>query len=198
MNLDLVVVGTSYGGLHALSVLLDGLPADFEPAVAIVQHRSPDSDETLARLLQDRSRLPVLEVDDKEPIESGHVYIAPPSYHLLVEGGAFALSTEAPVAFSRPSIDVLFESAAEAFGPRVAGVLLTGANADGALGLRRIKELGGFAVVQDPDTALGRAMPAAGVALAPVDAILPLERIPGFLVELAASRAATGPIRPRR
>ena len=183
-----VVVGTSYGGLQALSVLLGGLPADFEPAVVVVQHRSRDSDDTLSRLLGDRTPLPVVEVDDKDAIEAGHVFIAPPDYHLLVEGETFALSTEAPVAFSRPSIDVLFESAAEALGERVIGVLLTGANADGAAGLVRIKQRGGYAIVQDPETAVGRAMPAAGVATAVVDVVLPLERIAGHLVRIAGRR----------
>jgi two-component system chemotaxis response regulator CheB len=191
-----VVVGTSYGGLQALSVLLGGLPAGFEPAVVVVQHRSRDSDDTLSRLLGDRTPLPVVEVDDKDVIEAGHVFIAPPDYHLLIEGETFALSTEAPVAFSRPSIDVLFESAAEALGERVIGVLLTGANADGAAGLVCIKQRGGYAIVQDPETAVGRAMPAAGVATEVVDVVLPLERIAGHLVEIATRRRAG--LRPSR
>lgn len=198
MEIDLVAVGTSYGGLQALGVILERLPADFGPAIAVVQHRSSDSDDTLARILQDHSRLPVREVDDKEPISRGTVFIAPPDYHLLVEDGTFALSTEAPVAYSRPSIDVFFESAAEALGERTVGILLTGANADGAVGLRRIKECGGYAIVQDPETAAGRAMPAAGIAAGPVDAVLPLERIAEHLVALAASRSAANRNRPRK
>jgi len=197
MSPYVVVVGTSYGGLQALSMLLGGLPADFGAAMVVVQHRSRDSDETLSRLLQDRTSLPVVEVDDKDAIEPGHIFIAPPDYHLLIEGKTFALSTEAPVAFSRPSIDVLFESAAEALGDRVVGVLLTGANADGAVGLVRIKQRGGYVIVQDPETAVGRAMPAAGIAIAPVDIVLPLERIAGHLVDVVGRRAGAGP-RPSR
>ena len=198
MESDLIAIGTSFGGLQALSLLLDDLPEGFAPAVGIVQHRSRDSDETLIRLLQDHCKLPVCEVDDKEPILPGHVYVAPPDYHLLVEDATFALSMDPPVAYSRPSIDVFFESAAEALGERVIGVLLTGANSDGGLGLRRIKERGGYAIVQDPETAVGRAMPAAGIALAPVDAVLPLELIGQRLVEIAAKRHPAGAIRPRR
>jgi two-component system chemotaxis response regulator CheB len=198
MDISLVAVGTSYGGLQALGVILAGLPAEFAPAVAVVQHRSRDSDETLARLLQDHSRLAVREVDDKEPIVGGTVFIAPPDYHLLVEDGAFALSTEAPVAYSRPSIDVFFESAAEALGALAVGVLLTGANADGAAGLRKIKQHGGYAIVQDPETAVAPAMPAAGIAAGPVDAVLPLERIAEHLVALASSRRAARGNRPRK
>jgi two-component system chemotaxis response regulator CheB len=187
MSYDLVVVGTSYGGLHALGVLLEGLPADFHPAVAVVQHRSKDSDLTLVSLLSDRSIREVREAEDKEPIEPGRIYVAPPDYHLLVEDGVFGLSTEAPVTFSRPSIDVLFETAADAYRERLIGVVLTGANADGTAGLKRIKDQGGYAIVQDPATAAGRAMPAAAVAGVRADAVLPLERIAGHLVEIDRS-----------
>jgi len=190
-DLDLVAIGTSYGGLQALSVLLEGLPADFGPAIAVVQHRSRDSDETLARLLQDHSKLPVVEIDDKEPILPSHVYVAPPDYHLLVDRRTFALSVDAPVVFSRPSIDVFFESAAEALGPSVVGVLLTGANGDGAVGLQRIRSSGGYAIVQDPATAVGRAMPEAGIASGPIDEVVPLERISSRLVQLLSSKRAT-------
>ncbi len=192
MDLDLVAIGTSYGGLQALGQILSRLPADFRPPLAVVQHRSRESDETLVRLLQDRTRLRVVEVDDKEPIASGHVYIAPADYHLLVEGDAFSLSMDAPVAFSRPSIDVFFESAAEALGERVIGVLLTGANSDGAAGLQQIRARGGYAIVQDPKTAIGPAMPAAGIAAGPVDAVLPLELISDHLVGLSAKRRPAG------
>ena len=174
MSYDLVVIGTSYGGLHALSVLLEGLPEGFRPAVAVVQHRSKDSDLTLVSLLSDRCSCEVREAEDKEPIEPGRVYVAPPDYHLLVEDGVFGLSTEAPVTYSRPSIDVLFETAADAYRERLIGVVLTGANADGTAGLRRIKEHGGYTIVQDPATAAGRAMPAAAVAGVRADAVLPL------------------------
>lgn len=192
MELDLVAIGTSYGGLQALGTIIGRLPADFAPPLAVVQHRSRDSDETLVRLLQDRTRLRVVEVDDKEPIVPGHVYIAPADYHLLVEGEAFSLSMDAPVAFSRPSIDVFFESAAEALGDKVIGVLLTGANSDGAVGLQKIRARGGYAIVQDPKTAIGHAMPAAGIAAGPVDAVLPLEFISDHLVGISAKRRPAG------
>jgi two-component system chemotaxis response regulator CheB len=181
---ELIVMGTSHGGLHALSTVIGGLPGDFPLPIAVVQHRSRDSDGIMATLLTDRSKLRVREVEDKEPIEPGWVYIAPPDYHLLVDGDVFALSTEEPVAYSRPSIDVLFESAAEAYGDRLVGVVLTGANADGARGLKRIKEFGGYAVVQDPLTAESPPMPRAAIAAAPVDKVVPLEGIAPFLVQL--------------
>lgn len=188
MAYELVVIGTSYGGLQAVSTLLGGLPADFGAAIVVVQHRSKDSDETLVHLLQDHSRLPVREAEDKERIEPRTVYVAPPDYHTLVERGELALSVDAPVVFSRPSIDVLFETAAEAYGARAIGVVLTGANADGSMGLRRIQQLGGYTIVQDPSTALGRTMPQAAVAAVRVDAVLPIELIADQLVELVSRK----------
>jgi two-component system chemotaxis response regulator CheB len=181
---DLIVMGTSQGGLHALSTIVAGLPKNFRLPIAVVQHRSKDSDDVMISLLRECGSLPVREAEDKEMIESGWIYIAPPDYHLLVDGNAFALSTEAPVAYSRPSIDVLFESAAESYGERLVGVILTGANADGAKGLGRIKEFGGYAVVQDPATAESAPMPNAAIASVRVDRVLPLGRIAPFLVEL--------------
>ena len=141
---DLVVVGTSWGGLAALRTLVAALPASFRMAVTLVQHRHKDSDHVLHALLQERSPLVVCEVEDKMPLEVGHIYVAPPDYHTLVEPGHFALSTEAPVRFSRPSIDVTFTSAADAYGHRMVGIILTGANTDGANGLRRVSDLGGL------------------------------------------------------
>ena len=185
----LVAVGTSYGGLHAMSSLLEGIPAGFGAAIVFVQHRSKDSDDTLVRVLQDHSRLPAREAEDKLPIVAGHVYVAPPDYHLLVDGDTFALSTEAPVAYSRPSIDVFFESAAEAYGEHAIGVVLTGANADGAVGLRAIKLAGGYAIVQDPETAAASPMPRAAIAAGGVDEVLPLTRIPERLRQLVAPTA---------
>lgn len=186
----LVAVGASYGGLQAMSMLLDGIPAAFGAALVFVQHRSKDSDETLVNVLQEHSRLPVQEAEDKLPIRAGRVYVAPPDYHLLVDAETFALSTEAPVAYSRPSIDVFLESASEAFGDRVVGVVLTGANADGARGLLAVKQAGGYAIAQDPDTAVSPAMPRAAIAAVAVDDVLPLERIASRLLELVASRPA--------
>jgi two-component system, chemotaxis family, protein-glutamate methylesterase/glutaminase len=181
---DLVVVGTSWGGLAALRTLVGALPASFRMAVTLVQHRHKDSDHALRALLQERSPLVVCEVEDKMPLEEGHIYVAPPDYHTLIEPGHFALSTEAPVRFSRPSIDVTFMSAADAYGHRVVGVVLTGANADGANGLRRISDLGGLALIQDPDTAESRMMPAAAREAVPRARVMTLPQIAEYLVTL--------------
>jgi two-component system chemotaxis response regulator CheB len=128
----------------------------------------------------------VSDPDDKTPLEPDHVYIAPPDYHVLVEAGHLALSTEAPVQYARPSIDVLFESVADAYAERAVGIVLTGANADGASGLALIKRRGGVAIVQDPATSEKRAMPDAAIAATHADAVLPLEEIPAFLYGLCA------------
>jgi two-component system chemotaxis response regulator CheB len=183
---ELIVIGTSWGGLDAVSRLLDALPDEVHQPIVLVQHRSAESeDRGLARLLGDHTRRLVTDPDDKTPLEQDHVYIAPPDYHVLVENGHLALSTDAPVRFARPSIDVLFESAADAYGERVVGVVLTGANEDGAHGLARIKACGGVAIVQDPASSLKRAMPDAALASTPdVDAVLPLDEIPKFLYGL--------------
>ncbi len=186
----LVVIGTSWGGLHALSHIVEALPPDFRLPIVVVQHRGRDSDETMALILQARCRRPVREAEDKDMIEPGSVYLAPPDYHLLVDDGYLALSTDEPVGFSRPSIDVLFETAADAYGSGVIGVLLTGANHDGTRGLARIKEVGGFAIVQDPASAEVPTMPESAIADVAIDCILPLERIAPFLVELAEHAAA--------
>jgi two-component system, chemotaxis family, protein-glutamate methylesterase/glutaminase len=182
---ELVMIGVSAGGLEAMSVILPELTERLGFALAIVQHRSPSS-EALCQVLQQRSRVLVSEVNDKEPIEGGRVYIAPPDYHLLVERGHFSLSVDAPEMYSRPSIDLAFESAADAYGPRVAGVVLTGANSDGARGLRRIADRGGVAVVQDPATAEVPVMPAAALAAVPNAAVVPLDGIARHLSGLVA------------
>lgn len=190
MAFELVVVGTSLGGLHALEVLLAGLPKGFPVSVAVVQHRHKDSENTLSFFLQQHSLLPLKEPEDKEAIVPGQVYLAPADYHLLVEPGSFALSTEAPVEYARPSIDVLFESAADAYAEKVIGVILTGANQDGAQGLAKIKAHGGLAVVQEPATAFSPTMPQAAIALVRVDWILPLSEIAPFVVNLCQPAAS--------
>jgi two-component system chemotaxis response regulator CheB len=183
-TIDLVVIGCSLGGMRALSIILGALPANFQPPIAVVQHRHKLSAEGLPSYLRQQSQLPVVDVDDKQWIRDGQVYLAPADYHLLVEKGTFSLSVDQAVSFSRPSIDVLFESAADAYRDKLVGVVLTGANADGALGARRIKQQGGFVIVQDPSTAEAPAMPQAAIDSVRVDRILPLERIGPFLVEL--------------
>ena len=186
MPYELIVVGCSWGGVAALGRLLEHLPEEVELPIAIAQHRAPESlrggfERSLARHVA----RPVVEAGDKDPIEPGHVYVAPPDYHLLVERGSFALSVDEHVRHARPSIDVLFESAADTYGARVIGVVLTGANADGADGLARIVERGGAALVQDPATAEAPEMPRAALA-ATRATVLPLERIGAYLADLCA------------
>ncbi len=183
---DIVVVGTSWGGLAALRTLVGGLPREFMMAVTLVQHRHKDSDQLLRVLLQERSSLEVCEVEDKMPIEHGRIYVAPPDYHTLVERGHFSLSTEAPVRYSRPSIDVTFASAADSYAHRTVGIVLTGANADGSEGLSRISERGGMALVQDPATAESRVMPEAASRRVPRAKVMPLEEIVAFVAGLPA------------
>ena len=184
MSYELIVVGCSWGGLAALGRLLEHLPDEVDVPIAIAQHRGPDSLRgALQAALQRHLARPVVEAADKDPIEPGHVYVAPPDYHLLVEVGSFALSVDERVQHARPSIDVLFESAADAYGAGVIGVVLTGANADGAAGLARIAARGGVAIVQDPETAEAREMPEAALAAAPAT-VLPLEGIGPLLGEL--------------
>jgi len=179
-----VVVGASAGGLRALQVLLEGLPKDFTVPVLIVQHRHQSSEDSFCALLQKHSLLPVSEAEDKAPLVSGHVYVAPAGYHLLVDSEGLALSTEGPVNHSRPSIDVLFDAAAYAFGAGVIAVILTGSTEDGARGGAAIKARGGVVLVQDPATAESEAMPAAVAAATQVDKVLPLSEIPPALVAL--------------
>ncbi len=183
---DVVVVGTSWGGLAALRTLVAGLPDSFSMAVVLIQHRHKDSDQLLGTLLQERSALEVCEVEDKMPLEHGRIYVAPPDYHTLVETGHFSLSTDAPVRFSRPSIDVTFNSAASSYGHRTVGIVLTGANADGAEGLRLISDRGGMAIVQDPATAESATMPTAAVRAVPRARVLALPAIIAFLRTLPA------------
>lgn len=193
MTIALVAVGASWGGLHAVSRLLADIPGELPACVAIAQHRGTEGNSGLAELLSRHTAMPVEDAEDKTPLRPGHVVLAPPDYHLLVEGDHFALTTDAPVSFARPSIDVLFESAAYSLGERVAGVVLTGANDDGAAGLRRIKDAGGVAVVQDPRSAERPEMPRAAVAaVAHADAVLPLEEIGKFLYGLCCEPAPRG------
>ena len=183
---DLVVVGTSWGGLAALRTLVAGLPETFSMALVLIQHRHKDSDHLLRVLLQERSALEVSEVEDKMPLEHGRIYVAPPDYHTLVEPGHFSLSTEAPVRYSRPSIDVTFSSAADSYGHRTVGIVLTGANADGAFGLRQISDRGGMAIIQDPSTAESPTMPAAAVKAVPRARVMPLPELVAYLRDLPA------------
>ena len=191
----IVAVGASAGGLYALRTLVAALPADFPMPVAVVQHRSKDS-ELLCELLQECTAMEVYEVNDKDEARPGCVYIAPPDYHMLVDEGFFSLSTEAPVRFSRPSIDVTFESAADTYGMDAIGVVLTGANADGSRGLRRIVDAGGLGVVQDPVTAEVKVMPVAAMKAVPEACVLPMDDIGGYLAGIRRRRVP--PCAPER
>jgi two-component system chemotaxis response regulator CheB len=187
---DIICVGASWGGLRAVRKLLADIPADIDQPIVIAQHRHPDvRDGGLAEVVAHYTRRTVTDVHDKMSIARNHVYFAPADYHLLVERGSFALSLEGRVQYARPSVDVLFESAADAYGSGVIGVILTGSNADGAAGLARIKARGGVAVIQDPAEAERPAMPAAAIAATVADAVLPLDEIGKFIYGLCVVAA---------
>jgi two-component system, chemotaxis family, protein-glutamate methylesterase/glutaminase len=180
---DVVAIGASAGGLAAVCTLLRLLPETFEIPIVVVQHRAKES-VALAEVLQDCTRLRVQEAEDKVPLEPRSVYIAPPDYHLLIDDGRLALSTEDLVLFSRPSIDVFFDSAADAYGAGVIGIVLTGANSDGSKGLKKIAARGGQTIVQNPETAEIQVMPAAATQAVRNARILDLEAIAEHLVKL--------------
>ena len=184
MNYEAIVIGVSSGGMNAMKVIFKLLPKDFNIPIIIVQHISPRSDNQWISLLNDKSNLYIKEADEKEKIEPGKIYIAPPNYHLLVERNkTFSLTIDERVNFARPSIDVLFESAAEAYKSKLIGVVLTGSNDDGTKGMKRIKEYGGLTIVQDPDTAESSYMPASAIAAMEVDYILALDGIINLLIK---------------
>jgi two-component system, chemotaxis family, protein-glutamate methylesterase/glutaminase len=183
MPAAIVVAGASLGGLHALQAFVAGLPHTLLPAIAIVQHRIAGSDDFLRLSLQRHTHRQVREAEDKEQIETDRLYLAPADYHLLVEEDHFALSLEPKVSHARPSIDVLFESAARAFGSRTLGIIFSGANEDGAAGLRQIKEYGGTALVQDPATAECPQMPEAALAQLTPDEVLRPEEMGRFIMD---------------
>lgn len=188
----IIVIGASTGGLDALKVVLSGLPAWFEVPVVIVLHRERDGADHLTRLLQAVCHMPVLEVEDKQAIEPGHVYLAPRNYHVLMGPNAFELTTDAAIYFARPSIDMLFESAANTFGRDTIGVVLTGANEDGANGQRAIKQAGGLTLAQDPTSAEDGTMPRATIRSTPVDQVLPLQQIAQALIDHVTPTATKG------
>lgn len=163
----LVVIGASQGGVQAVTELLRHLPADFTTPIAVTLHRERSSDSFLASALGRGVAFTVLEATDKAPLAPRHVFVAPADYHLLIERGHCALSTEPPVRFSRPSIDLLFESAADAYGPALTAIVLTGANDDGARGAVAVVQRHGCVLVQSPDTADTPVMPRAALAAVP-------------------------------
>jgi len=182
---SVVAIGTSWGGLAALTKLLGDLPTDFGIPVVVVQHRSKDSERLLVQLLQDVTDLKVGEIEDKDPLTPGTVHVAPANYHVLIEDGYASLTIEEPVRFSRPSIDVMFSSAADTYGATAIGVVLTGANEDGARGLAHIVKRGGLALVQDPKTAEIPIMPQAAIRVVPSAEVLPLETLGPRLIALS-------------
>ena len=188
---DIVAIGASAGGLQAVCRLVRQLPSDFTIPVAVVQHRARES-SALAELLQDCTGLHVCEVEDKQPVEPRHVYVAPPDYHLLVDDGEFALSTEGPVGYSRPSIDVFFDSVADGYGATAIGVVLTGANGDGSRGLVKIVSRGGQALVQDPTEAEVAVMPSSAKRAVPRALVLRIDGIAEHLKQLHGLQQASG------
>ena len=185
MQHEAIVIGVSSGGMTALKFIFSALPAAFSLPIIIVQHINAHSDNEWIKLLNNKSQLTFKEADEKEKIENGNVYIAPANYHLLIElDKTFSLTIDEHVNFARPSIDVLFESAAEAYTNKLIGIVLTGSNNDGAKGIKRIKELGGMAIIQDPKTAESSTMPESAIAAVQPDYILSLEKIVQLLIKL--------------
>lgn len=187
-----IAIGASAGAVQALMGLLPALPADFALPVFVVVHVPAGRRNALATLFDGSCAMAVREADDKEPIEPGTIYFAPPGYHLLVESPeSLALSTEEAVSFSRPAVDVLFESAAEAYGAGLVAIVLTGANADGARGLRRVVQAGGMAIVQDPAEAAAATMPQAALAASPAARVLGIAQIASLLMSLPGCRLSS-------
>jgi two-component system chemotaxis response regulator CheB len=189
MSYSVVAIGTSWGGLAALTRLLGDLPGDFSIPVVVVQHRSSDSEHLLVQLLQSATDMTVCEVEDKDPLTPGTVHVAPANYHVLIEDGYLSLTVEEPVRFSRPSIDVMLTSAGDTYRSAAIGVVLTGANEDGARGLAHIVKRGGRGLVQDPKTAEIPIMPQAAIRAVPTADVLPLDKLAPRLLELSQERA---------
>ena len=191
-RIDAIAIGTSAGGVEALSILLPALPAGLRASVFIVLHLPRERPSLLAEIFTPKCALKVKEAEDKMRVEPGTVYFAPPDYHLLIdEGPQLALSIDELVHFSRPSIDVLFESAADIYGERLMGIILTGANDDGAAGLAAIHRAGGVTIVQEPDSAQVPLMVLAALRRTAADFVLPLEGIAGLLQALASTEPRT-------
>lgn len=180
-----IVIGASAGGLYALSSILGKLPVGYVIPIIIVQHRSRDKKDLLEDVLQHKIKVKVKQADEKEKIEKGHVYIAPPDYHLLIENDlTFSLSADEQVKFSRPSIDVLFESAAAAYKENLIGIILTGANNDGAAGISEIKKYHGLTIAQNPKEAAFPVMPTAAIETTGITHIWTLSEIQDFLLNI--------------
>lgn len=184
-----IVIGSSAGGLQALKTIISGLSMAFVNPIIITQHLSPSSDNYLVHFLNQFTHLTVKEADEKELISKGFVYVAPPNFHLLVEEDfTLSLNVEEKVNFARPSIDVLFETAAEAYKNQLIGIILTGANHDGAKGIARIKQKGGYTIAQNPKTAEVPTMPQSAIDTGFVDKVIELDAIPLLLNDLIKSK----------
>ena len=185
MDYKAVVIGTSAGGMEALSRILTKLPLNFAAPILIVQHLSPQSDGYMARRFNEICNVTVKEAHEKEMILPGTVYIAPANYHLLVENDeTISLTVDEKVNYARPAVDVLFETASDTYQDGLIGIILTGANSDGSKGLKKIKERGGLAIVQDPHTAVASSMPKAAIKETSVDYVLVVDEIAKKLIEL--------------
>jgi two-component system chemotaxis response regulator CheB len=184
-RIDAVVVGASAGGVEALMAVLPALAPGLRPPVFVVLHLPRDKPSVLAEIFAAKCAVPVREAEDKEAVASGTIYFAPNNYHLLVDRGPqLSLSADDPVHHSRPSIDVLFESAAEIYGSRLLGIILSGSNEDGATGLAAIHDAGGVTLVQSPETARAPNMVLAALKLRPADRVAPLHEIAQILRSL--------------
>ena len=180
-----IVIGTSYGGPDALKIILPRLSAGFPVPVIIVLHIGDHNNDVFIEYMNSICSLEVKEAESNEKIKNGVIYFAPPNYHLLIESDfTFSLTTDQKLNFSRPSIDILFESAAWAYSNNLIGVVLTGANSDGANGLKMIKDFGGITIIQNPCSALSPAMPRAALKIARPDIRLKMEEIADKLIEL--------------
>lgn len=181
-----VIIGASAGALEALSQFLPALPASFPLPVFVVVHVPSDKPSVLAEIFSAKCQLRAIEAEDKEPIEPGTIYFAPPNYHLLFEDQqAIALSNEEEVLFSRPSIDVAFQSAADVWTDKLIGIVLTGANEDGAAGLQAVSQAGGVTIIQDPEGAYAKAMPEAAIDACPQAQVMSLTQISAFLSRMS-------------
>lgn len=180
---EAIVIGTSAGGLHALTKILQALPQNYPLPIIIVQHRSKDERELLEKILSHKCKIKIRQVEEKERIQKSTAYLAPPNYHILIERNfTFSLSNDSPVNYSRPSIDVLFQTAANAYGNKLIGIVLTGANRDGSNGIKKIKEKGGVTIVQNPDSAEFNTMPLEAIASGYADYVFDLDEITDYML----------------
>jgi two-component system, chemotaxis family, protein-glutamate methylesterase/glutaminase len=183
---EAVVIGASAGALESLSIILPALPAQSTLPLMIVVHLPPDRRSVMADIFRAKCSVPVQEAEDKEPITDGTIYFAPSNYHLLIEADrSLSLSNDEPVLYSRPSIDVLFESAADAYGNALVAIVLSGSNHDGAAGLKAVVAAGGLGIVQRPDAAFASAMPEAAKAMSPSAQVLSLDEIAAYLKKVS-------------